>query len=440
MQVLNLDYTRTEDDLDQHYLLAALNLGLDIPQDPKSTIEILTANITDLDVSSPRPIADSLQSLHSGSTHQRSGNSSEEEPSSAKASSQTTRSIPSAPPSVKSSSSRKYPYVKIRKGLRRLSTLARRRPSPTSFSDPVLSVPAVKTFTVQPDNVSVPVERVLPMRSLSVSGKSSIPSLASLPKARPHTVYVPHNTPVPKVKDDDDLIAARLRSLTNSRLQGLRAQQLDERGRFVRFETEQRSLMVSKKAYMRRIILQNYKDQEQALYNSHSQAWPALENRHLAAEVELVRTLEMERKACDTRLKHMEGYCQARTTLKGAPRRHVTEKDYRKLEQQYHVRGGMDNLHEARINVLREKQAKQLERIAVKQEQELVAASMEMNRRLEDLEYEFSIEEHELQDEFTERKRRILSRWKLMEAIERRKIENESGEEYGPLPDIVWPD
>ena len=439
MQVLNLDFAQTEDDLDHHFHLTALDLGLDIPQGPKATIELLTSNITDLTLSSPRPTQDSLHSLSSASTHQRSCSSSEEQPLPTKASSQTTRSIISAPSSVKSSSSKKTPYVKVRKGLRRLSTLARRRISSTDSSSSMLLAPTLDTFTTPPKHFLVPPERAQPVRSFSIPHNSvELPSVSS-PKARPHTAYFPHGLPIQEM-ESDEMVTARLRSLTNSRLQGLRAQQLEEKGRFVRFETEQRSLMVSKSAYMRRVIVQSHKDQELELLENHSQALSALENRHLAAEMELVRALEIERRACDTRLKHMEGYCRGHSSLKGMPRRNVTDKDYRKLEQQYHVRAGMDNLHEARINVLREKQAKQLERVMAKQEEELNAATCEMNKRLGDVEYDFSVEEHELRDEFLERKRRILSRWKLMEAIERRKIENETGDEYGPLPDMEWSD
>lgn len=120
------------------------------------------------------------------------------------------------------------------------------------------------------------------------------------------------------------------------------------------------------------------------------------------------------------------------------PSRIVTKSDYRQLEQQYHIRNGMDNLHASRINVLREKQGKQQERIMAKQESELEILESDFERQNEEMDAKFRDEEVRLRQEFAERKQRLVRRWGLAEAIERRKLEQATGETFEPLPVITW--
>lgn len=134
----------------------------------------------------------------------------------------------------------------------------------------------------------------------------------------------------------------------------------------------------------------------------------------------------------------MQAYCNPRSTVAGMPSRVVTKSDYRQLEQQYHIRNGMDNLHDSRINVLREKQGKQQERIMAKQETELENLESEFERQNEEMDAKFRDEEKQLRQEFAERKKRLVKRWELAEAIERRKLEQATGETFEPLPPITW--
>ena len=124
--------------------------------------------------------------------------------------------------------------------------------------------------------------------------------------------------------------------------------------------------------------------------------------------------------------------------MEGMPERVVTKADYRQLEQQYHIRNGMDNLHASRINVLRERQGKQIERIMAKQETELENLESEFVRENEALDARFQAEEIQLQEDFADRKKRLVSRWNIAEAIERKRLELQCGEEHGPLPTITW--
>ena len=98
----------------------------------------------------------------------------------------------------------------------------------------------------------------------------------------------------------------------------------------------------------------------------------------------------------------------------------------------------MDNLHSSRINVLRERQAKQLERIMAKQETELEKLEADFEKQNEEIETRFQAEESEMQNQFAERRNRLTMRWNMAEAIQRKKLELDSGEEYGALPVIAW--
>lgn len=88
--------------------------------------------------------------------------------------------------------------------------------------------------------------------------------------------------------------------------------------------------------------------------------------------------------------------------------------------------------------MLRERQAKQLERIAAKQEAELEKLADELGQEMEDLDAGCEAEAVQLRREFSERKDRLVARWTLAEAIERRRLEMSTGEMYGPLPIISW--
>ncbi len=249
-----------------------------------------------------------------------------------------------------------------------------------------------------------------------------------------------HSAPLSPEEQDQETPAARKRSLQNLRLQRLRTSQLEEQSRFIRFEADQFRLMRLKHMETKQGPLDHYKAREKAAQDRHIEALASLEHRHLSAEVDLCRTLQLEKQACDTRLRHMEAYCNPKSKVDGMPNRVVTRKDYHQLTQQYHVRNGMDNLHAARINVLREKQGKQIERVSAKQAAELETIATDLQAETADLELTLKAEEEGLQAEFSERKRRLVARWLLAEAIERRKLENETGETYGPLPALEWPD
>ncbi|KAL8673336.1 MAG: hypothetical protein Q9168_002260 [Polycauliona sp. 1 TL-2023] len=430
MMVLRFSHNVTEDEVDRQFLQTALDLGINVPQNPTTTLELVTKNVSALELDSNPSDLRPPPSRTSDSTHPTSCSSSEER-GHTKTSSLTSSYMTSAPSSIRSSASQKSSYTKIKSGIRRISTLKRRKTSDAAIPPIPIPVAAIKTIRSHPQYHSATVSHV-PCNSPS---RSPVETSSTKPPPDPH----PHE-PSTAQHDQRDEPAARYRSIGHPQLKQLRWSQIDEQRRFVRFEADQHRLMGSRQEDIRKRLLDEHPERVAALQHRHVEALSSLEHRHLSSEIDLERTLELERQACTTRLKHMQAYCSPRSTIEGMPSRVVTQQNRRQLDQQYLVRDGMENLHASRINVLREKQAKQLERIVAKQELELEQMDKDLATTLQKLETTCQTETQMLTEEFAERRKRLVSRWSLAEAILRKRLENDTGEAYAALPPILWDD
>ncbi|KAL8897192.1 MAG: hypothetical protein Q9207_007336 [Kuettlingeria erythrocarpa] len=430
MMVLRFTHNITEEDVDRQFLRTALDLGINVPQDPKTTLDLVTKNVSALNLTSAPADLYPPPSRTSDSTHPTSCGSSEQR-GHTKASSVTSGSMTSAPSSIHSDVSRKSSYTKIKKGILRFTALKRSKTADAPLPPLPLPIAAIRALRPPPPPRSATVDHV----SSSHVAQKPIATVYSDASSR-QLASVPSGPP-PRRNDDP---VAVYRSLSNPLLKQLRRSQLDEHSRFIRFEADQRRVMHSRQAARERRVLDDYPQKVEAAKVRHAEALASLEHRHLSAEVDLERTLDIERQACNTRLKHMQAYCNPRPIIKGMPSRVVTKQHYQQLEQQYHERNGIDNLHASRINVLRERQGKQVERIMGKQENELQDLELNLANKMRQLEEARQVDENTLRREFSERRKRLTSRWSLAEAIERKKLEKETGESYAPLPPIDWDD
>lgn len=57
---------------------------------------------------------------------------------------------------------------------------------------------------------------------------------------------------------------------------------------------------------------------------------------------------------------------------------------------------------------------------------------------IDELDKRIAEEESVLVKEFRERRTRLVKRWNLAEAIERRRLEVEGSGDLGPLPEVEW--
>jgi hypothetical protein len=160
---------------------------------------------------------------------------------------------------------------------------------------------------------------------------------------------------------------------------------------------------------------------------------------------------ELEKRAVMVRLRHMEAYCHNPTpppeimspasgrssTDSNLPERKVTDKDYHNLAQQYRERDAMDTLHTSKINVLRGRQKKVVEKLMAKKEGELQKLELEQEKQLQAIDQAFDAQEADLRLALQAKRIRLETRWKTQALIERTKMEKATGLTYAPLPDVI---
>ena len=417
------EHIETEEELDQRLVLEAEELGINIDQlVPLPSLH----EIVDIATRVPPPplvLEPSVSSRFSQSTIPTSCSSSEQQPAT-KTSPFSTFSVQSGTPSILSLTSRKSSYLKFKRGFRRISGF-RKRKLVIGHPTPILPLIVPKArMTIQSE--SDVVATIVSLKRLSISAGGGGLKDATLVREP-----FPFELPV------HDHSATR-RTLESEQLKTLRTKHLEEQSRVMIVQRDQRRESQAKHESRKVEILTHYQQLEQSMRDRQHHAMIIMEDRHLSAEVDLHRNLEQERQACETRLRHMEAYCNSPLLIEGMPVRTVTKKDFRGLAQQYHVRAGMESLHDARINVLRERQAKQVESVLARQQEELATLNERHRSELVELELTFSQKAAEDRLACEDRKRRLARRWALAEAITRRKLSIETGEEYAPLPPIAW--
>lgn len=239
----------------------------------------------------------------------------------------------------------------------------------------------------------------------------------------------------------EEKINAERRTLESLELNALRAQQINERERFTAFERKQKWIMWTRHGQSKIDILERYDDLTMKMRERHVRTATHLEDRQVAAEMDLRATLKQAERSVRIRLRHMEAYCDGlgRYATTTNQERVVTERDLRELGQQYNLRDDLDRLHQAKINVMRDKQAKQMEQLLDRQDEELEKLSNKQTFELEALEETFATEEDAFFKVFKERRERLRRRWVIVEEIERKKLELANKVKFAPMVPVEWP-
>jgi hypothetical protein len=237
-------------------------------------------------------------------------------------------------------------------------------------------------------------------------------------------------------------IEAEKRTASSAELNDLRAQQINERDRFSAFERKMKWIMWTRHGQAKLDVLDRYGELQTKMKERHIKTATHLEDRQVGAEMELRATLKQAERSVKIRLRHMEAYCDGlgRSASGDNPSRVVTERDLRELCQQYNIRDDMERLHQSKINVMRDKQAKQMEQLLVRQEEELDKLADKQNVELEALEETFGVEEDGFVKVFQERRERLRRRWNIIEEVERKKLETVQKARFAPLAPVSWPD
>jgi len=236
-------------------------------------------------------------------------------------------------------------------------------------------------------------------------------------------------------------LEAAKRTEENEELNALRARQVNERDRFAGFERKMKWIMWTRHGQAKLDVLDKYGELQTKMKERHTRTANHLEDRQVGAEMELRATLKQSERSVQIRLRHMEAYCDGlgRSASGTNPARVVTERDLRELGQQYNIRDDLERLHQSKINVMRDKQAKQMENLIERQEEELEKLSVKQDEELETLEESFATEEEGFMKVFAERRKRLSRRWCLLEEIQRKKLEAEQGVKFAPMSVVEWP-
>ncbi|TVY23908.1 putative E3 ubiquitin-protein ligase [Lachnellula hyalina] len=234
---------------------------------------------------------------------------------------------------------------------------------------------------------------------------------------------------------------AEERTLQSRELNALRAQQINERERFCAFERKMRWIMWTRLGQAKLNILDQYDEMHAKMKERHARTAAHLEDRQVSAEMELRESHQQAERSVRIRLRHMEAYCDGlgRNASGSNPARVVTERDLRELDQQYNVRDDLERLHQSKINVMRDKQAKQMELLLVRQEDELEKLAARRGEELEALDESFANDEDGFTRVFHERQVRLRRRWGIIEEMLRKTLEMEQGVKFAAIAPVEWP-
>jgi hypothetical protein len=236
-------------------------------------------------------------------------------------------------------------------------------------------------------------------------------------------------------------LAAEKRTAESAELNALRTRQINERDRFLAYERKMKWIMWTRHGQAKIDILERYDDLNTKMKERHARTSAHLEDRQVAAEMELRSSLKQMERSVQIRLRHMEAYCDGlgRSASGSNPARVVTERDLRELGQQYNLRDDMERLHQSKINVMRDKQAKQMEQLLVRQDEELEKLANKQSEELDDLADGFGFEEDNFSKTFRERRDRLRLRWEIVGEIERKNLENKKNLKFAPMTPVEWP-
>ncbi|SPJ89765.1 related to ariadne-2 protein [Fusarium torulosum] len=222
--------------------------------------------------------------------------------------------------------------------------------------------------------------------------------------------------------------------------------QQEEQRRFLEFAEHGKEHMRIRFAEQRKAMIKQHAEDEEVMKEKHAKTISQLEDRQVAAEMDLRNTLEASARSVNIRLKHMEAYCDGlgRNSGSSSPdsnsphQRVVTERDLRELGQQYNIRDGMERSHQAKINVMRDRQAKRMEELIDRQETEYENFLNRNREELDELTAQAVQEGNALAATFSARKVKLVRRWELAIEILRKELEDQDGVKYAPIPTPTW--
>ncbi|KAH6628454.1 hypothetical protein F5144DRAFT_654879, partial [Chaetomium tenue] len=282
---------------------------------------------------------------------------------------------------------------------------------------------------------------------------------------------------------------AERRTREHPEFKALRARQEAEMARFNEYEQRVKDALQTRQHREKVALGDKYADLMLKMRDRHAKTEQHLEDRQVLAEIKLQASLEEKEKRVQIKLRHMEDYCNGKTTLPPPseqqqqqpqlesqsqsqsqsqprppsssppqqppsqpqpqptpqpsstnpptlPHRLVTPRDLEQLRQQYCIRDGMARRHLSQIHGLREKQAKRMEELVARHELETEALAARRATELVALVVQFANADEALLRVFAGRRERLGRRWRLEVRVVRGEVEGREGVGYveGEVP------
>ncbi|PNY24562.1 E3 ubiquitin-protein ligase ARI8 [Tolypocladium capitatum] len=239
--------------------------------------------------------------------------------------------------------------------------------------------------------------------------------------------------------DDEE---AERRSAQHPAIRGLQLEQDQAMRRFCEFMAKMKTSMEMRQWRQKTSLAVKETQQVEGLTDKHGKATAQLEDSQITEEMELRSTLEQSERSIKVRIRHMEAYCDGLGRNPGGlemPPRVVTEQNLRDLGHQYNLRDDMERQHQARINMMRDRQSKRMEELLERQKAELDRLADQQQSERDELEGTFKREEGTVDGVFEARRSRFTARWNLAIEVLCKELGDGDGVKYALVSAPSWP-
>lgn len=234
------------------------------------------------------------------------------------------------------------------------------------------------------------------------------------------------------------------RSVEHPKVRSLLEAQRREMQRMLDFKEAAANSLKARQLAQEMALAGKHVEDKDDLTEKHARDTSQLEDRQIDEELDLRSTLDQAARSIRIRIKHMEAYCDglgqnSSVSSSSLPPRVVTEQNLRDLGHQYNLRDDVERQHQAKINMMRDRQSKRMEELVQKHEVE-VDALIERSRKANAELGESLLRERKAFDSvFGARQSRLTARWLLAIEVQCKQLQERDGLRYSIVAPPSWP-
>ncbi|KAG6038780.1 hypothetical protein E4U41_003712 [Claviceps citrina] len=233
------------------------------------------------------------------------------------------------------------------------------------------------------------------------------------------------------------------RSMEHPQIQALLDSQRKEMQRMLNFKETAASSLKARQSAREIALAAKHVEDRDGVMEKYSKDTSELEDRQIAEEMDLQSALDQAARSIMIRIKHMEAYCDGlgrKSTMPSMPPRVVTEQNLRDLGHQYNLRDDLKRQHDAKINMMRDRQSKRMEELVQKHEADLDALTERNQKAYAELGESFLRERKTFESVFEARQSRLTARWILAIDVQCRQLQEKDGLIYSAVAPPSWPE